>query len=191
MRAHPRLGLARAGSNCWRGSASCPTRSSRPRSTRPRAKGELPDPLCAAHRRGEGGGRRRSRARWSSPPTPSSPPAAASCPRRRPRTRRAPALTLLSGRRHRVHCAVTLIDAEGQARHRLVDLDRRLQAPRRGGDRRLSRRAANGAARRAATRSRAAPRRWSACCRGSYSGVVGLPLYETRALLRAAGYPLG
>lgn len=26
---------------------------------------------------------------------------------------------------------------------------------------------------------------------GSHSGVVGLPLYETRALLRAAGFPLG
>jgi septum formation protein len=26
---------------------------------------------------------------------------------------------------------------------------------------------------------------------GSHSGVVGLPLYETRALLRAAGYRLG
>ena len=26
---------------------------------------------------------------------------------------------------------------------------------------------------------------------GSYSGVMGLPLFETRALLRAAGYPLG
>jgi septum formation protein len=26
---------------------------------------------------------------------------------------------------------------------------------------------------------------------GSHSGVVGLPLYETRSLLRAAGYPLG
>src|SRR3546814_12457046 len=26
---------------------------------------------------------------------------------------------------------------------------------------------------------------------GSYSGVVGLPLFETRALLRTAGYPLG
>ena len=40
-------------------------------------------------------------------------------------------------------------------------------------------------------RSRAAPRRWSAPLSGSYSGVVGLPLFETRALLRAAGYPLG
>src|SRR4051812_40966054 len=29
------------------------------------------------------------------------------------------ALSLLSGRRHRVHCAVTLVDAEGRARHRL------------------------------------------------------------------------
>jgi septum formation protein len=26
---------------------------------------------------------------------------------------------------------------------------------------------------------------------GSHSGVVGLPLYETRALLRAAGFPIG
>jgi septum formation protein len=25
---------------------------------------------------------------------------------------------------------------------------------------------------------------------GSHSGVIGLPLYETRALLRASGYPL-
>jgi septum formation protein len=27
--------------------------------------------------------------------------------------------------------------------------------------------------------------------RGSHSGVMGLPLYETRALLKAAGFPLG
>lgn len=27
--------------------------------------------------------------------------------------------------------------------------------------------------------------------RGSHSGVMGLPLFETRALLRSAGYPLG
>jgi septum formation protein len=26
---------------------------------------------------------------------------------------------------------------------------------------------------------------------GSWSNVVGVPLYDTRALLRAAGYPLG
>ena len=26
---------------------------------------------------------------------------------------------------------------------------------------------------------------------GSYSGVVGLPLFETRALLKSAGFPLG
>src|SRR3954470_16314436 len=30
------------------------------------------------------------------------------------------ALSLLSGRRHRVHSAVTLIDTQGKARHRLV-----------------------------------------------------------------------
>jgi septum formation protein len=27
--------------------------------------------------------------------------------------------------------------------------------------------------------------------RGSHSGVMGLPLYETRALLKAAGFPIG
>ena len=26
---------------------------------------------------------------------------------------------------------------------------------------------------------------------GSHSGVMGLPLYETRALLKAAGFPIG
>ena len=26
---------------------------------------------------------------------------------------------------------------------------------------------------------------------GSHSGVVGLPLFETRALLKAAGFPIG
>ena len=51
--------------------------------------------------------------------------------------------------------------------------------------------AESGAARPAAMPSRAGPRRWSAMVAGSHSGVVGLPLFETRALLRAAGYPLG
>ena len=87
--------------------------------------------------------------------------------------------------------AVTLIDAGGTGAPSPVELDRHLQAA----DRRTSSTpispAANGAARRAAMRSRAGPRRWCGALTGSYSGVIGLPLFETRALLRAAGYPLG
>jgi septum formation protein len=99
-------------------------------------------------------------------------------------------LKLLSGRRHRVHCAVTLVDADGKARHRLsssIVAFKRLSSEeieaylasdewrgKAGGY------AIQGSA-------EALVRTIS----GSFSGVMGLPLYETRALLRAAGYPLG
>jgi len=45
----------------------------------------------------------------------------------------------------------------------------------------------NGTARRAAMPYRAVPRASARWISGSHSGVVGLPLYETRHLLRAAG----
>ncbi len=100
------------------------------------------------------------------------------------------ALRILSGRRHRVHSAVTLVDAEGRARHRLSssivtfkllsgdELDDYLASGEWHGK-------AGGYA--IQGRAGALVRALS----GSYSGVVGLPLYETRLLLRAAGYPLG
>ena len=100
------------------------------------------------------------------------------------------ALTLLSGRRHRVLSAVTLVDAEGRARHRLsasIVLFKRLSADE------LDAYIASGEWRGKAGgyaiqgRAEALVRSLS----GSHSGVMGLPLYETRALLRAAGYPLG
>jgi len=100
------------------------------------------------------------------------------------------ALTLLSGRRHRVHCAVTLIDAGGRARHRLASS---IVAFKRLGDEELDAYLASGEWQGKAGgyaiqgRAEALVRRIS----GSYSGVVGLPLFETRALLRAAGYKLG
>ena len=99
-------------------------------------------------------------------------------------------LKLLSGRRHRVHCAVTLIDAQGQARHRLsssIVIFKPLS------DRELADYVTSGewqgkaGAYAIQGRAEALVRRLA----GSYSGVVGLPLYETRALLRAAGYPIG
>lgn len=99
------------------------------------------------------------------------------------------ALGLLSGRRHRVHSAVTLINAEGIARHRLSTT---IVAFKRFSDDELDAYLASGEWRGKAGgyaiqgRAEALVRMIS----GSHSGVVGLPLYETRALLRAAGYPV-
>jgi septum formation protein len=100
------------------------------------------------------------------------------------------ALSLLSGRRHRVHSAVTLLDCEGRARHRLSTS---IVAFRRLSDDELAAYLASGEWRGKAG-GYAIQGRAEALVRflsGSHSGVMGLPLYETRALLRAAGYPLG
>ena len=100
------------------------------------------------------------------------------------------ALALLSGRRHRVHSAVAVTDAQGRTRTRLstsVVAFKRLSTDE------LEAYVAAGEWRGKAGgyaiqgRAEALVRMVS----GSHSGVMGLPLYETRALLRAAGYPLG
>ncbi len=99
-------------------------------------------------------------------------------------------LALLSGRRHRVMTAVVLRSPDGR--------QRRAAGAERGGVRPADRArrspptspAANGTARPAATRSRAAPPRSVRFLSGSYSGVVGLPLFETAQLLRGLGWPL-
>lgn len=99
------------------------------------------------------------------------------------------ALALLSGRRHRVHSAVTLIDGEGRARHRLASS---IVAFKRLTEAELDAYLASGEWQGKAGgyaiqgRAEALVRMVS----GSWSGIVGLPLFETRALLRAAGYPL-
>jgi septum formation protein len=100
------------------------------------------------------------------------------------------ALTLLSGRRHRVHSAVAVTDPAGRTRLRLststVAFKRlspeEVDAYLAGGEWRGK---AGGYA--IQGRAEALVRMLS----GSHSGVMGLPLYETRTLLRAAGYPLG
>ena len=100
------------------------------------------------------------------------------------------ALALLSGRRHRVYSAVTLVDAEGNARHRL-SMSR--VAFKRLTDADILAYLASGEWQGKAGgyaiqgRAEALVRHIS----GSHSGVVGLPLFETRALLAAAGYPFG
>lgn len=99
-------------------------------------------------------------------------------------------LALLSGRRHKVLSAVTLIDAEGRARHRLSASTvafKRLSAEEL--DAYLATGEWSGKAGAYAIQGRA-----EALMRmvsGSWSGIVGLPLFETRALLRTASYPLG
>ena len=98
-------------------------------------------------------------------------------------------LTLLSGRRHHVLSAVAVIDGDGRLRSRICDSIVRFK--------RLSPEEIEsyiesgeglGKAGGYAIQGRAeALIDWMA---GSHSGVVGLPLYETRSLLRASGYPL-
>jgi septum formation protein len=99
-------------------------------------------------------------------------------------------LALLSGRRHKVLCAITLVDAGGVARHRLstsiVQFKRLTEAEI---DAYVATGEWTGKAGGYAIQGRA-----EALVRaiaGSYSGVMGLALFETRALLCAAGYPLG
>ncbi|MBC2778995.1 Maf family protein [Parasphingopyxis marina] len=99
-------------------------------------------------------------------------------------------LALLSGRRHRVHSAVTVIDAEGTERHRLsttIVTFRRLNAADIAAY--LESGEWQGKAGGYAIQGRAEA--WVRFLAGSHSGVVGLPLYETRALLEAAGYSVG
>lgn len=99
-------------------------------------------------------------------------------------------LKLLAGRRHRVLSAVTVIDAHGVARHRLSTTivtfaplsAATIQAYAEGGE-------GIGKAGGYAVQGRAEA--FVRFLAGSHSGVVGLPLFETRALLITAGIPLG
>ena len=98
-------------------------------------------------------------------------------------------LALLSGRRHRVLGGVVLIDPAGRARRRLVRSDvvmKRLEDAEiadylAGGEWR-------GKAGGYAIQGSAAM--FVRAIHGSYSNIVGLPLFETVALLRGAGFRL-
>lgn len=95
-------------------------------------------------------------------------------------------LALVSGRRHKVFTGVTVIDAEGRASHRLSTSIVAFK-PLTGAERAayLASGEWRGKAGGYAIQGHAeAFVRWMS---GSWSGIVGLPLYETRALLRAAG----
>jgi septum formation protein len=93
-------------------------------------------------------------------------------------------LTRLSGRRHHVYTAVTLLDPAGQALHRISDTQvifTRLAAPQI--DAYIATGEWAGKAGGYAIQGRAAA--FVRALHGSYSGVVGLPLFETMNLLRS------
>ena len=97
-------------------------------------------------------------------------------------------LTLLSGRRHRVYCGVTVIDPAGRAVSRLV---RTAVAFKRLSDEEIAAYLASGEWRGKAG-GYAIQGRAAAFVRfvsGSYSNVVGLPLHETYRLLVGLGLP--
>jgi septum formation protein len=98
-------------------------------------------------------------------------------------------LQLLSGRRHHVLSAVCVIDSAGKARSRICDTIVRFKRLSNAEmDAYIASGEGLGKAGGYAIQGRAeALIDWMA---GSHSGVIGLPLYETRTLLRAAGYPV-
>jgi len=99
-------------------------------------------------------------------------------------------LGLLSGRRHHCLSAVCVIGADGAARTRIsvtvVAFKRLTQAEI---DRYVASGEGMGKAGGYAIQGRAEA--FVRLLSGSHSGVVGLPVFETRALLEAAGYALG
>ena len=99
-------------------------------------------------------------------------------------------LRLLSGRRHRVYSCISVIDAEGTQRTRCAASQVRFKQL--SGEEIAAYAASGegiGKAGGYAIQGRAAG--LIDFLSGSHSGVVGLPLFETRALLKAAGIALG
>ena len=98
-------------------------------------------------------------------------------------------LRLLSGRAHRVYTGVTLLTPSGRLRRRLVETRVRFK--------RLSAREMESYVASAEWREKAGGYAIQGIAGafvvklvGSYTGVVGLPLYETVALLAGEGYPV-
>ena len=98
-------------------------------------------------------------------------------------------LAKLSGRRHHVLTAVCVIDATGTARTRLADTivafkplsPAEIDAYVAGGE---------GLGKAGGYAVQGYAEAFVRFLAGSHSGVIGLPLFETRALLRASGLPL-
>lgn len=98
-------------------------------------------------------------------------------------------LELLSGRRHRVLSAIALRAPDGTLREKLSETVVRFK---RLTDAELAAYLASGEwhGKAGGYAIQGAAEGMVAWIQGSHSGVVGLPLYETRAVLRAAGFPI-
>ena len=98
-------------------------------------------------------------------------------------------LSLLSGRNHRVFTSVCIISPEGKLRQKIVDTRLRFK---RLAKEEFKNYLASGEWRGKAGGYAIQGRAGCFVIRlvGSYTGVVGLPLYETAGLLQGAGYPV-
>ncbi len=99
-------------------------------------------------------------------------------------------LALLSGRRHRVFAAVAVIAPDGRRRSRVAETQLRFK---RLSEAEIAAYAAcgEGVGKAGGYAIQGRAEGLVAWLQGSHSGVIGLPLFETRALLKAAGYPVG
>ena len=186
--------VRRAGSSFCSRPASSRTACCRPMSTRRRCAPSIRARWPSACRR------KRPRRRWPRcrpkttmrrascwPPTRWSPSAGASCPRPKCSTRRRIACGLLSGRSHRVYSGICLITPSGKLRQRLVETRVRFK--------RLSRDEIDAYLASGEWRGKAGGYAVQGLAGafvvklvGSYTNVVGLPLYETVALLAGEGF---
>ena len=99
-------------------------------------------------------------------------------------------LELLSGRRHRVLSAVALLAPDGTLRERLSETQVRFK---RLSEQEIGAYLAGGEwhGKAGGYAIQGSAEGLIAWIGGSHSGVVGLPLFETRALLKSAGFPIG
>ena len=98
-------------------------------------------------------------------------------------------LAKLSGRRHHVLSAVCVIDAAGKVRTRLADTIVAFK-PLSAAEIDAYLASGEGLGKAGGYAVQGYAEAWVRFLSGSHSGVIGLPLFETRALLRAAGLPL-
>jgi septum formation protein len=99
-------------------------------------------------------------------------------------------LELMSGRRHRVLSAIALLAPDGTLRERLSETQVRFKSL---SEQEIAAYLAGGEwhGKAGGYAIQGAAEGLIAWIGGSHSGVVGLPLFETRALLKAAGFSVG
>lgn len=97
-------------------------------------------------------------------------------------------LQLLSGRRHRVLTAVVLLPATKQARRQALSISRVKMLALDAGIRRQYIESGEWQGKAGGYALQGLAAAWVVWISGSYTGIIGLPLYETARLLRWAGF---